>query len=268
MTLGPFAVPMRTVNPPAPTGTAAASSASDQVTVTVGPRDRCGRRRREHPVDLVRRVGERAVAQDHRLGLRHRHDGTAGWRLEPARLHREAVAVEIARVDGVFEAQHGADRAGGDVARVVRLPGIPPTSRPSVGRPVTVTASEKVTSISTVSPDLVGLPGAGESDVGNMRPLGGVVAYPEPWRSCWRDCPRVAHPAVRGGVVRVVAERHGLVVFGGGSRVMVTVRPLASADVGRAVLDAALRPRPAHHGEIDRPLARGRGRARRLEVSS
>ena len=37
VTAGPSAVAMRTVNPPAPVGTAASSSASDQVTVTVGP---------------------------------------------------------------------------------------------------------------------------------------------------------------------------------------------------------------------------------------
>ena len=37
VTLGPFVAPMRIWKPPAPAGTDAASSASDQVTVTVGP---------------------------------------------------------------------------------------------------------------------------------------------------------------------------------------------------------------------------------------
>ena len=37
LTAGPFALPIRIWNPPAPVGTDASSSASDQVTVTVGP---------------------------------------------------------------------------------------------------------------------------------------------------------------------------------------------------------------------------------------
>ena len=99
-----------------------------------------------------------------------------------------------------------------------------------------------------------------------MRAGGGGVAHPQAREGAGEVAAPVAHPGLGLRVVRKVRQRDGAPglrrrVEGHGDGAPVGARPCAARGG-----EAAPRPRRAQHREVDRPPARGRGRARLVQV--
>ena len=147
VTAGPGAAPMRTANPPAPAGVPAASSASDQVTVTSAPAASALRARGRTP--STRCAGARSEPCARRTALRFAAvtmalpagaASASAPTVTPSSSSSPSATVYSKRSTAVPEPEaYAASRRAA------------PTSSASTGVPVTSTGSEKVTSSAIVA---------------------------------------------------------------------------------------------------------------------
>ena len=209
----------------------------------------------------MQRVVIPAVAQDRRLAILRVEDGAAGGNLQPVRLNRDAVRVLLALHDRVFEREDGAAGAP-DIGRLAPHGANLQRQGGRAARHVHGHRFREGQFDPDRVADPVGLRGAGDGEALDGIALGRVVVHPQPGEALGQGAAQAAHPARRHGVVRVVGEPHRVPEVRRILRIEGQYH-LPSRHLDRARsrrLDVAPRPGRAQHGEIDRALARSRGR--------